>query len=302
MIYVNRTPFVQTTIPHLDNVRPGKTNPYLALARLTPKQETLLNPTFIDFDLTNKDYDLVYIVKEGDNNVDLKYSLRSICKFCTFRNVWIIGYKPKWIKDVKYIHTEQTGNKWKNSMLNYETACDCPEISDNFVLMNDDFFAIRQIVSWKETTNRCLGTIDEKINALKAKRSLSRWQQAFGFAKELLNNLNCKSQYNYETHLPIIINKANFKTMLTIPAVQAFMKTPKVFHKRSIYKNLFQDTIEAPKVIEDVKIELLNDLDSLPLTENWVSVYDYVVDNVRRYPQINKLLRTLFEEKCRFEV
>jgi len=168
-------------------------------------------------------------------------------------------------------------------------------------LMNDDFFAIRQIVSWKETTNRCLGTIDEKINALKAKRSLSRWQQAFGFAKELLTDLNCKSQYNYETHLPIIINKTNFKTMLTIPAVQAFMKTPKVFHKRSIYKNLFHDDTIPTKIL-DVKIELQQDLNNLPLTENWVSVYDYVVDNNRRYPRVNKVLRSLFADKCRFEV
>ena len=39
-------------------------------------------------------YDLVYILKESEDNPDLVMSLRSIEKFCTYRNVWIIGYKP----------------------------------------------------------------------------------------------------------------------------------------------------------------------------------------------------------------
>lgn len=302
MIYVRRTPSPQTHIPHLDLQGRG-VNRYMTSLTLTNKELALLKPEFTEFNPKNKEYDLVYIVKEGNGNTDLKYSLRSICKFCEFRKVWIVGYKPNWVKDVGYIHTLQKGNKWKNSMLNYEAACNHPEISDNFVLMNDDFFAIRQIVDWEKDTNKCLGTIPEKAKEYRIKRSASRWQNGFIYAEQLLNDLGCKQQYNYETHLPIIINKNDFKIMLTIPAVQTFMKTDKVFHKRSIYKNLFyKNTDSEPQKILDVKLELQKDLDSIPLTENWVSVYDYVVDNVRRYPQLNKILRTLFAEKCRFEV
>lgn len=301
MIYVSRTPFIPTRVPHLDtNYRK---NPNAALRPiLTEEQLTLLTPEFVPFAETNKEYDLVYIVKEAENNVDLKYSLRSVAKFCTFRKIWIVGYKPSWVKNVGYIKTLQKGNKWKNSMLNYEQACKCPDISDNFVLMNDDFFAIRQIVDWRQETNKCLGTIPEKIAALSSKKALSRWQSAFIYAREILQKLNCKSDYNYEAHIPMIINKQNFITMLNMPIMQDFQKTDKVLHKRSLYKNIFPDTTIPPKKIVDVKLELQKDLSSISLDENWVSVYDYVIDNCRRYPQINKLLRTLFADKCEFEV
>lgn len=302
MIYVTRHPFIKTRVPHLDaNIR--RANPFVRTIKFTPKEQALLTPTFTEFNPENKNYDLVYIVKEGNANADLKYSLRSVCKFCQFRKIWIVGYKPNWVKNVGYIHTKQiAGNKWKNSMLNYEAACDCSDISENFILMNDDFFAIRQIVDWKESTNRCLGTINNKVKELKAKKVLSRWQEAFSYAQNLLTDLKCTSNYNYETHLPIIINKQDFKVMLKTPLIQAFMKTPKVLHKRSIYKNLFQDPNIIPKVIKDVKIEQQCDLDSLDLTEDWISVYDYTVDNFRKYPRVNKLLQALFPDKCAFEV
>lgn len=60
---------------------------------------------------SDANYDLVYILKQSDINPDLKFSLRSIEKFCTYRKVWIVGYKPSWIKNVEYLPTVQTGNK-----------------------------------------------------------------------------------------------------------------------------------------------------------------------------------------------
>ena len=35
----------------------------------------------------DKQYDLVYILKEADINPDLKMSLRSVAQFCTFKNI-----------------------------------------------------------------------------------------------------------------------------------------------------------------------------------------------------------------------
>ena len=45
--------------------------------------------------------DFVYIVKEDEKNEDLKYSLRSIAKFYPENKVWIVGYKPSWVKNVE---------------------------------------------------------------------------------------------------------------------------------------------------------------------------------------------------------
>ena len=183
MLYIRRIPFKPSPIPHRDSQQ----NSALAFQKVcfSDRENALLTPTFVPYSENNLKYDLVYILKNSEINPDLKYSLRSICKFCTYRNIWFVGYKPSWVKDVQHITTKQTENKWKNSVLNYKTACECPDISENFILMNDDFFAIRQIIDWEKETNKCLGTLDEKIEELSINKNLSRWQNAFIYATDL---------------------------------------------------------------------------------------------------------------------
>jgi len=247
-------------------------------------------------------YDLVYIVKEGEINPDLRMSLRSVSKFCKYRKIWIIGYKPSWVQNVEYIHTEQTGNKWKNSMVNYTTACTCPDISDNFILMNDDFFAIKQITNWEENTNVYLGTLLDEIKRYSKTEKKSRWQYAFSYAEELLTQMNCKNQFNYESHWPILINKKDFLEFLNRPEIKEFQNTKKVLHKRSVYRNLYPTkTVENQRLIKDVKIPLGRDLTKDYLNECWLSVFDDVTDNWRNFPKLNGLLYTLFPDPCQYE-
>ena len=248
-------------------------------------------------------YDLVYIVKEGEFNSDLRMSLRSVDKFCKFRKIWIIGYKPSWVQNVEYIHTEQKGNKWQNSMINYTTACTCPDISENFILMNDDFFAIKQISNWEENTNVYLGTIADEIKKYKNIEKKSRWQFAFSYAEELLTKLKSKNLYNYESHWPIIINKKDFLEFLNLSDIKEFQLTKKVLHKRSVYKNLYPNkNISEQRLIKDVKIPLYRDLTKDYLNESWLSVFDDVTDNWAKYPKLNGLLYTLFPDPCKYEI
>lgn len=251
----------------------------------------------------DKQYDLVYILKRSERNQDLKFSLRSVAKFCSFRNIWLVGYKPTWVKNVHYLPTNQNQDKWKNSIINYRAACECKDISDNFILMNDDFFALNPIYNWKENLNVCLGTLEDEVEKYKINEKRSRWQYAFEYAVELLDELNCKSHYDYESHVPIIINKKNFLEMLNKPEILQFNITPKVLHKRSVYKNLYPDTeLDAPRKIKDVKITLKFDLSDSWLEEDWLSVFDDVVGNAKSYPKLNQYLSALFSEKCIFEV
>jgi hypothetical protein len=60
--------------------------------------------------------DLVYVVREGDRNNELRHSLRSVVANVPHRLVWIAGYKPGWVSDlVGYIPMAQRGTKWQNS-------------------------------------------------------------------------------------------------------------------------------------------------------------------------------------------
>ena len=243
--------------------------------------------------------DLVYILKPTDNNLELRYSLRSIEKFCTFRRVWFVGYQPKWTQGVGFVATEQNGSKYKNSTLNVVTACQTDGISSDFVLMNDDFFALRKVSSWRDTCNVCRGTIDEAIEQDGAERRPSNWMQGFAYTKALLTLLGCKLFYNYEVHMPMIINKRKFLAMLERPLIEWFRQTDNVLMKRSLYQNLYCDTV--PHVIEDVKLKKDEDLTRSRLESGWLSVYDGVI-NQPQYPLINQYLRTEFPDKSRFEI
>ena len=77
-------------------------------------------------------YDFVYILKESETNAELPYSIRSIEKYLNsyINNIFIVGYKPTWIKNVNYIKTIQGSNKWKNSTNNVIQACKSKSISD----------------------------------------------------------------------------------------------------------------------------------------------------------------------------
>ena len=247
-------------------------------------------------------YDLVYIVKQSDINPDLKFSLRSIEKFCNYRNVWIVGYKPNWVKNVNYLPTVQSGNKWNNSMTNIIAACNCPEISQDFILMNDDFFIIKNIKDWRKTFNICLNTIDEEAKKYENKKP-SRWQYGFFYARDMLTELRCERRYNYEYHGPIIFNKERFLKMLEVPQIADIIKTTKCFHKRSMYKNIYPDyDLPIPRQFIDTKLKLGYDLLNMFLHESFISVFDDVVDNDSKYPKINAFLYRMFPNKSKYEI
>ena len=241
--------------------------------------------------------DLVYIVREGDLNEDLRYSLRSVEKNITQPNVWIVGYKPNWVKNVGYVHTEQKNGKWNNSVNNIIAACECEDISDDFVLMNDDFFAIKPVENLEKSCNVALGTLDQAITKYKNHKSL--WYNAFNQAKELLKEMGVEEPYyNYESHSPIIINKQKFLSFINDPKVQNFINTGKVLHKRSVYKNIYKITPTILK--DDVKIETDIDVKTKLNICEWLSVYDNQV-HCLGFPTLNNLLKTLFPCQCKFE-
>lgn len=249
-------------------------------------------------------YDLVYILKESEDNQDLKMSLRSIEKFCSFRKIWIVGYKPSWLKNVEYIHTEQKSNsKWMNSCLNWKTACKCKDISDNFILMNDDFIAIRPIYNWEDSLNIYLGYISDEARKWKLKSKRSRWQEGFIHAEKLLKECAIQTNYNYESHLPMLVNKENYLKFINTDPIKKFINNKSgVLHKRTLYKNMFRDNVLPPHKIKDVKISLGYDLTDSYFKENWISVFDDVIGNYLKFPRLNKFLDAMFPEKSNFEM
>ena len=244
--------------------------------------------------------DLVYIVKESDKNEDLRYSLRSVAKFLPNNKVWIVGYKPSWVRNVEYLPVKQNnGSKWKNSIKNIEAACKCKEISEEFVLMNDDFFAIKPIKDLKKSIDLSVGTLDVSIKKY-SHMPKSNWNSAFQYVYDLLKDLNIEEPYyDYEVHAPLRINKEKYLEVMNLPKVQEFMKTSKVLHKRTLYRNI--DKINPTIISSDVKLKPEKDDTKIKYKVcDWLSVYDEQVGN-GYFKDLNYLLSYLFSNPCKYE-
>jgi hypothetical protein len=246
-------------------------------------------------------YDFVYILKESETNSELPFSLRSIEKYLSsyINNIFIVGYKPSWLKNVEYIPTIQGSNKWKNSTSNVVQACKSNLISDDFILMNDDFFCCRETSDLENSLNVCMGTVQNRINYSNKLEKPSEWYKAFSKNKVLLDELNIGHEYfDYEIHSPIVLNKFNFLEMINNPNVMDFCKSNNIFLKRTIYNNIFNNSI--PKKVPDYKIKYKCDL-AQDYNRDWISVYDNVV-NVDSYKNLNTYLNNNLNQKSSFEI
>ena len=151
------------------------------------------------------DRDVVYIVKASENNPELLHSLRSVAKNLPHRRVWIVGYRPRWVApEVGYVQTIQRGPKHSNTWQNWVAATRCPDISDEFVLFNDDFFVTKPTDD-VPTVHR--GPLGEMIDWYAQHRLTSHRQRAAVTRQALQRAGHGEPLYSYELHTPMVINR-----------------------------------------------------------------------------------------------
>ena len=151
-------------------------------------------------------YDLVYIYtmsrqhgSRWENN-ELRYSLRSLIN-ANYRNVVIVGDKPDWVENVKYIPCRDiTSNKQLNALHKIKTACQSRKIGSDFYLMNDDFFFINKV---DEITYQHGGNLKKRVENFVPK--YSKYYYAMKRTAELFED-----PLDYELHIPIKFNKKKF--------------------------------------------------------------------------------------------
>jgi hypothetical protein len=197
--------------------------------------------------------DLLYTLKNNDYNPEFQYSLRSAVKNLSFDKLFIVGGCPSILDKSKivYIKTPTFPLKYETTSNNLFVACSDPRLSDNFILMNDDFFLLKRISNPVKEFNLNFGTVEEVIHRYKVAFNGKESKYLRGMIEALeyfRNDLKIMNPISYELHTPMIINKANFLELLKLPN-----NTTPAFHmnKRSIYGNLFmKDSVK----INDVKI------------------------------------------------
>jgi hypothetical protein len=231
----------------------------------------------------NNNMDLVYICRAGENE-ELRYSIRSAVKNLPHDKIWVVGGKPDWYTG-NYIKVSQTRSKYVNARNNLKTICASEDISDSFILMNDDFYIINKVDSVPYMYS---GTLDTKI---KIREDLFTGNSYITLLKQTLSILSRRSKnpiLDYELHVPMVMEKKKLSKILKFSGLW-----------RSVYGNMFE---VGGNQIRDVKV--YNKTDKFYSTSYDINnlEYDYLSSNDNSFEAMkDMLLKKMFPDKSIYE-
>lgn len=228
--------------------------------------------------------DFVYICKDGTNE-ELRYSIRSVVESFPNSNIWVVGGKPDWYIG-NYIRVNQTQTKYKNAAENLKKICSSKEISDSFILMNDDFYIIKKIDNI-ETFHG--GYLLNKINLYQKINGNSNYTRKLAATYKKIIGLGIEDPLDYELHVPMVMEKEKLKEVL---------KYEDQFLWRSMYGNTFN--IKG-KEMQDVKVYTKGPLVFKSYNLN-IDSHTYLSSADSSFDIIyNKILKVNFKQKTKFE-
>lgn len=228
--------------------------------------------------------DIVYFVKDEDENEELKYSLRSLKNFLPSEEKRVIFYGgcPKDLKpDMHFKVWQHSGTKYGNVHSMYEELSQNLHINSEFYMFNDDFFVMKKINEWKPQHSGTLSSYIKRIEkncgascyTMRLLRALSKMQED---GKEVLN---------YELHIPMKYNKRNLRELLKV--------NRGLNGVRSQYGNIFYSTISTNR--KDVKI--FSNTEDFTKTSDYLSTSD---ESWKDFP-VGEYIRNKFKTPSKYE-
>lgn len=180
--------------------------------------------------------DLVYFCRDGDNE-ELRYSIRSAVKNLKFDKLWVVGGKPSWYSG-PYLEVPQRGRKYQNVQQSAHKIFHSPEISDPFILMNDDFYIVKPV---DNITNFNGGLLIDRATLYDNLAPMSKYTQKLFDTNNFLLKSGIQSPLDFELHVPIVIHKLGFK---------------KAFTNSHLWRSLYGNFQSVPSIgmEEDVKV------------------------------------------------
>lgn len=225
--------------------------------------------------------DVVYVNKDGENP-ELMYSLRTL-KHVRHRHVWIFGGAPGWINPdtVHLVDRRQSLSPYRSTRAHISAACGTREVSDPFMLWNDDFFAMQRVGTMPLLHRGPLTGVMETYAHVK-----TLWVKGMREAAAMLEERGGLPSISYDLHVPLIVHKEPMREAIR----WAEKAKCDAVHVRTLYGNL-ADLGGTP--IRDPKMTRR----SAPFPEGpWLSSSN---DTFRS--SIEPVLRYLFPEKCNYE-
>lgn len=227
--------------------------------------------------------DIVYPLRVGDENEELRYSLRSLANV-PHGTVHLTGFIPSWINGaLNKIPVPGHPNKYRSAENNLLAAIESPAVSDPFWLFNDDFFLVRQLRSIPRLHR---GSLADLIDYYLQRHS-GHYVQGMQHARDLLLSLGIdRPLLSYELHAPLLVRKQPMADVLEMRGKQD------CYHLRTVYGNLVR---LGGKATADVKVyrNTADDFTAWPM----VSTSDMLF----RYGKVGRWLRSLFPDRSQYE-
>jgi hypothetical protein len=224
------------------------------------------------------------------NNNELRYCLRSVEKHLSgFDNIYIVGERPGWLKNVIHIPIEDVGPSGPaRIMRKIMAACNEPNLSREFLFLNDDFFFIGNTdVNFSWYYDYPLHTM---LSVLRNK----------GAYREAVLNTICmleisdKPVKHFDIHLPCIYDKKEFKRIMN----QYVWECPNGYIIKSLYANYLE--IEGLKYF-DCKInhpcKSIEEINQLVQGRPMFSIGDDIIN-----PVFHSYLEENYPVKSNFEI
>jgi hypothetical protein len=147
--------------------------------------------------------DCVYICRAGDNE-ELRYSLRSVNENYPCENIWVVGGRPSWYSG-NYLRMPASSSKYQNARMNLKALIQYKGISDNFVLMNDDFYVLEKIEKPEQYHG---GPLAKKVEEYVKVHPHSQYTRLlFNTLKGIRRRYGIQDPLDYELHLPMEMHK-----------------------------------------------------------------------------------------------
>lgn len=231
--------------------------------------------------------DIAYILGTGSkhDNMELRFSLRSVEKCLTFDRLFVIGSDPGFLSDeVVFVPNEpvqKPNNKaWaiKEQLLK---VCST-DISDDFISLNDDYFFLKPVTDFPYPYK---GTLTEALDVL---YTGDYYRHILATEQWLLKQkLPVK---HFDLHLPIVYNKHKLREVIKGFDWESVPYGPEM---KSLYCNTLGITGEYRKDVKPFKKE---NWETFCLGKEMFTVDDETIDR-----KLWDYLLLLYPGKSKFE-
>lgn len=229
--------------------------------------------------------DLVYIYKRDPKDKDeneIRFSLRSACRHLKFGRAYVIGDLPAFAS-AELVHVPHAGpkDKYQNACSRILRAASDPRISEEFLLMNNDFVLLRD---YDPVPYYHMGTIGRWL-----RERPKQLRQRYHMIGECTANAVGRRAPTYAVHFPFRMKKREVLKMAARYKLPHF-----VYHLRTLYAKFAG--VEGERH-DDMKARSPGELLRLLQRAEFLST----TDDVGKGGLFRQKMLELFPDKCRFE-